>query len=103
TPNHHEAAVEAHAELAFYAVWRPEVGVMGVQGLSEGERGQDRPSGMILMGKWCPEEGHKAIAQELVDGAFVPVHFLQCQVKEAVQQDVHVVGANLCGDGGRVL
>ena len=41
------------------------------------------------MGNWRAEEGHKTIAQELVDGAFIAVHSVERQGEEAVEQRVH--------------
>ena len=57
---------------------------------------------MIFVGNRSAKQGHKAVAEELVDGAFIPVHRLQRQGEEAVQQGVHVVWTQAFGHSGRV-
>jgi len=47
---------------------------------------------MILVGDWSPEEGHDAIAEELVDRAFVTVDFGQDQVEGPGHQPMHFLG-----------
>jgi hypothetical protein len=46
--------------------------------------GQDRTPSMVLMGNGCTEQGHKAVAQELIDGAFIAVHGIKGVGKELI-------------------
>ena len=50
------------------------------------------------MGDGRPEQGHEAVAQELIDGAFIAVHGAQGKLKELVQARVCMVsGPELLG------
>ena len=41
---------------------------------------------MVFVGHWHPEQGHNAIAQHLVHGAFIAVHRVHHDVQRRVQQ-----------------
>src|SRR5439155_17416341 len=47
------------------------------------------------------EERHDAIAQELVDGAFVAVHLTQDQLESSVHELMHLFGVDSFGNGGK--
>src|SRR5262244_2204380 len=55
---------------------------------------------MVLMGDWCAEERHDAVAQELVDRAFVAVHLTQHQLEGPVHELMHLFGIESLGNGG---
>src|SRR6516225_5748722 len=57
---------------------------------------------MILMGERCTKERHKPITEELIDGAFVPMHLTESEFEEPVQQGMHVLGTKTLSDRGRV-
>src|SRR6266850_8531502 len=58
----------------------------------------DGALGMILVRNWRTKEGHEAVAQELIDGALVPVDLLEHQRKGTVHQLVHVFRVELLGN-----
>jgi hypothetical protein len=68
-----------------------------MQALPDANSSQHRPPGMVLMGNGGAEQGHKAIAEELVDGPLVAVHLAQGQVEELIEQRVHGLRAQALG------
>jgi hypothetical protein len=54
------------------------------------------------MRQGCPKQRHKTVAEELVDGAFIAVHSVECQGEEAVQQGVHVFWTKTLGQDSGV-
>src|SRR4030095_7456665 len=48
---------------------------------------------MVLMGNGSPEQGHEAIAKELIDRALIPMNRDQSEFEEVVQQGMHGLGA----------
>ena len=73
------------------------LGVERAETLADLEGGKGRAQGMVLVSHRRPEEGHEAVAQELVDRPLVPVHGGQRQLEEAVQEVVHGLGADVLG------
>jgi hypothetical protein len=73
-----------------------------LQGALQSQSCEDSPPSMILMGDRCPEQRHKPITEELVDGAFVAVDIVKRQFEEPVQQRMHVFGSDALGNRGRV-
>ena len=61
------------------------------------DRRQDCPTGVILMGHRRAEEGHEAVAKELIDRALVAVDLTERELEEAVEHAVH----GLCADARR--
>src|SRR5215475_5245849 len=57
---------------------------------------------MVLIRQGRPKQRHKTIAEELVDGAFITVHNVECQGEEAVQQSVHVFWTKALGQGSGI-
>src|SRR5215831_8739069 len=57
---------------------------------------------MILMGDRSTEERHKPITEELIDGAFVPMHLTESEFEEPVQQGMHVLGSDTLRDGSGI-
>src|SRR5262245_12478725 len=54
------------------------------------------------MRQGSPKQRHKTISEELVDGAFIAMHSVECQGEEAVQQGVHVFWTKTLGQGSGV-
>jgi hypothetical protein len=71
---------------------RSELFLVACQSAADAKRGMHRSLSMILVGDRSPEEGHDAIAEELVDGAFVPVDLGQDQVEGPGHQPMHLLG-----------
>jgi hypothetical protein len=71
------------------AVPLPKLGAMLVDQLLQAEGGERRPPGMVLVGDRRPEDGHEAVAQELVDRPLVAVDLGEGELEEAVEQQVH--------------
>jgi hypothetical protein len=42
--------------------------------------------GVVLVGHGCPEEGHEAIAEELIDRALVAMDLAERKLEETVQE-----------------
>src|SRR5262249_25192609 len=59
---------------------------IALEGALDTERGMHRAPRMILMSDRRPEQRHDAIAEELVDRAFVPVDFGEHQLEGAGHQ-----------------
>src|SRR5215510_3007083 len=57
---------------------------------------------MILMGERCPEQRHKAITQELINGPFVPMHLVERYLKKAIEERVHCLRSDTLRNGSRV-
>src|SRR5262249_12576011 len=57
---------------------------------------------MILMGDRGTEERHKPITEELVDGAFVPMHLVECYLKKAIEERVHGLRSDTLRNGSGV-
>src|SRR5262245_1721228 len=57
---------------------------------------------MVLMRQGRPKQRHKTVAEELVDGAFIVMHSVECQGEEAIQQGVHVFWTKTLGQGSGV-
>ena len=56
-----------------------------VHRLLHGEGGVTGPDGVVFMGQRRPEQGHDAVAQDLVDRAFVAVHGVHHEVQHRIQ------------------
>src|SRR5215510_6162920 len=57
---------------------------------------------MILMGDGSTEERHEAIAQELINGPFVPMHLVECYLKKAIEERVHCLRSDALSNRSRV-
>jgi hypothetical protein len=55
---------------------------------------QDRPPRLVFMGERRPEQGHKAVTQELIDRPLVAVDLDQGQLEKPVQEGVHGFGTH---------
>src|SRR5262249_1970747 len=58
------------------------------------------PLSVVLVGNGGAEERHDAVAQELVDRAFVAVHLPQDQLEGPVHELMHLFGIESFGNGG---
>jgi hypothetical protein len=57
---------------------------------------------MILMGEWGPEQGHKAIAEKLIDCSLVAMHLSQAELEEPIEYGVHALSTEPFSQSGRV-
>ena len=57
---------------------------------------------MVLMGEGCAEEGHDAVAGELVDRPLVLVDLIHEDLEAAIHDPVDLLGVELLGEGGEV-
>src|SRR6266581_3737217 len=57
---------------------------------------------MVFMRQRGTKQRHKTVAEELVDGAFIAVHGVECQGEEAVQQGVDVFWTKALGQSSGV-
>ena len=55
---------------------------------------------MVLVGDGCAEEGHDAIAGELIDGPLEPMHSVQEDVKAAIHEGMDLLGIEALREGG---
>ena len=91
---------DAHAELDARACAQLP-GQLG-HGALDAEGGVHGAARRVLQRERCAEEGHGAVAEELVDGALVGVHVLADQLDEAVHDRVHLLRAQVRGERRRV-
>ncbi len=98
-PDNHQPGVQPQAYRHLHAVLLPQRGGPCVQALPQANGGQHRSPGMVFMGNGGAKQGHKAITQELVDGALVAVHLAQGQLEELVEQRVHSFWPQAFGQG----
>src|SRR5215510_4089383 len=54
------------------------------------------------MGDRSPKQCHKSITEELINGPLVPMHSIERQFKELLQQGMHVFGTKTFGNRGGV-
>jgi hypothetical protein len=90
--NHHEPRIQPHAHAKRNPLGALEFGAVALQDAVHAQGRMHRPLGMVLMGNGCPEERHDAVAQELIDRAFVAVHLTQHQREGPVHQLVYLFG-----------
>src|SRR5262247_1600378 len=57
---------------------------------------------MIFMGDRGTEERHKPITEELINGAFVPMHLVERYLKKAIEERVHCLRSNALSNRSRV-
>ena len=84
--HHHLTRVEPDTHLHRQSLRAPHLLSIALHGRLHGERGIAGPCGVILMRHGRPKQGHNAIAQHLVHGAFVAVHGLHHQVQGRVEE-----------------
>ncbi|GIX49258.1 MAG: hypothetical protein KatS3mg131_3469 [Candidatus Tectimicrobiota bacterium] len=96
-PHHHQAAVEAQAQVQRQPLLRLELGAQGRHFLLDAQRRQHRSQRVVLQRQGGPEEGHQAIAQKLVDGPLVVVHGSSRQPQHLVHEPVHGLGIEALG------
>jgi hypothetical protein len=73
-PHHDLPAVEAHAHLHRDPVRVTHLLAVAAHGVLHRQSRVAGPHRMILMGDWGPEQGHDAIAHDLVHGPLVAMH-----------------------------
>jgi hypothetical protein len=89
------ARVETQTDMQDQAAGVQElIGIAGY-GLHQVERGQAGPAGMVLQGDGCTEEGHDAVAGELVDHAAVAADAVRQQADEAVHDPGPLLGVEV--------
>ena len=102
TADHHQPRVQPHAHRQVLPRRQPEVGVALAQTVLEPQGRQHCPPGVILIGNGGAKQRHEAVAEELIDGALVPVYRVEAALEEAVEQRMHGLGSQALGQGGRV-
>src|SRR4029453_2396254 len=50
------------------------------------------------MGERSPKQCHKSITEELCNGPLIAMHFVECQLKEPIQQGMHVFWSKTLGN-----
>ena len=100
--HHHGPGIHPHPE-GDRGVALPHIGaVPGVDPTAELQCGEHRAQGMVLMGDGGAEQRHEAIAQELIDVAFVAMNGIDSELEEPVQNVVHGLRPELLGHLRRV-
>ena len=92
--------MQSHTERAGNTVGYTEVRL--VERALQRERCEDSATRMVFVTDGCPKQTHKAIAQELIDGAFIPMDCLQSECKEAIEQPMHRLRSDFLGSRGGV-
>ena len=72
------------------------------QGALQLKRRQHRAAGVIFVRQRRAKQGHEAITETLINGAFIAMYRIQSQSKEAVQQAMHGFRPQALGEGGGV-
>jgi hypothetical protein len=84
-PHHHLATVEAHANLDRQPLRAPHLLTGPADQLLHGECRIARPHRVVFMGDGSAEQGHDAVAHDLIDGALVAMdrvhHLLQHRIE----------------------
>ena len=75
--------------------------VPGVDPAAELQCCEHRAPGMVLMGDGGAEQRHEAVAEELVDVAFVAMNGIEGKLEEPVQDVVHGLRPELLGHARR--
>jgi len=78
-----------------------QLGAVLPQELLQAESREHGPPRVVLVGDRRSEQGHEAVPEELVDGPLIAVDLAQGQLKEPVQEEVHGLGPQPVGQGGR--
>src|SRR5215510_15682217 len=73
------------------------------EGALDLERGMERAAGMVLVSDRCTEEGHDAVARELIDGALPSVHGVEHELEGAVHHGMELLGIHGAGQLGGAL
>ena len=84
--HHHLTSVEPDTDLHRQPLRAPHLLSIALHGRLHGQRRIAGPRGVVLMRHRRPKQGHNAIAQHLVHGAFVAVHGLHHQVQGRVEE-----------------
>ncbi len=87
--DHDPAGIETHPDLELDAVALAQLGVLVADRLLETQGRQDGAAGVVLVRDRRAEQGHEAVAQELVDGPLVAVDRPQGELEEPVDQEMH--------------
>ena len=90
--DHHLAGVESDADLHLHTMRAAHLRAVVAHGLLHGERRIAGAYRMVLMGQGRPEQGHDAIAHDLVDGALVAVHGGHHALQHGVEQLPRLLG-----------
>jgi hypothetical protein len=76
--------MQPHADRQRLPGRQPEVRMALAQAVLEPQGRQHRPPGVVLIGNGGAKQRHEAVAEELIDGALVPVYRVEAVLKEAV-------------------
>jgi hypothetical protein len=79
--DHDHARVEPHPDRAFDTVGAAEVRMLLLQGALQLKRRQHRAAGVIFVSQRRAKQGHEAITETLINGAFIAMYRIQSQSK----------------------
>jgi hypothetical protein len=90
---HHDGAgVQPHADHEHGRVSAPDLLGVLLHALLHPERRIARPHGVVLVRDGRTEEGHDAVAHDLVDGALVAMHGLHHQLEDGIEDALRLLG-----------
>ena len=90
--HHHLARIEADADQHLDAVRTPQILGVAADRLLHRERGIARPHRVILVGQRGAEEGHDAVAHDLIHGAFVAMDGVHHSLEHRVEDSPRLLG-----------
>ena len=90
--DHDEARVDAHAHSELDAVHPSHVVGQRFELPLDRERSAERAMGMVFVRDRRAEQRHHAVAEELVDRAFVAVHLTEDDLEGAIHDGVDFLG-----------
>jgi len=91
-PHHHLARIEPHADLHVDALRAPELVRVPADRLLHPERGMAGAHRVILVTHGGAEEGHDAVAHDLVDGALVAMHRFHHPLEHRIEKLARFLG-----------
>jgi hypothetical protein len=98
----HRTRVDADPHVELGAVACPHLLVQHRKTALDPQRGQHGAAGSVLERNRGAEERQDPIAEELVHGALVAVHFLEQEPEGAIHERVHLLGPEALGQRRRV-
>ena len=101
--HHHFSGVEANAALQNHAMRAAHFLGIGGKPRLHGQGRIAGPDGVILVGNRRPKEGHNAIAQHLVHGAFIAVHRVHHGVQSGIEELLGDFGVETADELQRVF
>ena len=84
--HYHLPGVHAHADLDGKPLRPQQLVRVTLHGLLHPERGIAGANGVVFVGEWGTEQGHDAVAHDLIDRTLVPMHRLHHAFNDWVQE-----------------